>query len=200
MSDKKDIYWRAYLVYFGVATLMLIVLVRTVMIQFDGGQPVFMSSASGTEKMPTRTVDRQPRRGQIVDANYTPLVTSVSYYDIRMDPTVVPQAMMDSSLSDLAVALNDLYPEKTAREYEQIILSGVANNNRYVLIHKRATNEERKKLREMPIFKEGRFKGGLLDNEETIERSRPHGELLKRTLGYVRVQACLLYTSPSPRD
>lgn len=189
MSDKKDIYWRAYLVYFGVATLMLIVLVRTVMIQFDGGQPVFMSSASGTEKMPTRTVDRQPRRGQIVDANYTPLVTSVSYYDIRMDPTVVPQAMMDSSLSDLAVALNDLYPQKTAREYEQIILNGVANNNRYVLIHKRATNEDRKKLREMPIFKEGRFKGGLLDNEETIERSRPHGELLKRTLGYVRVQA-----------
>lgn len=189
MSDKKDIYWRAYLVYFGVATLMLIVIIRTVMIQFDGGHPVFLSSASGSEKMPTRTVDRQPRRGQIVDANYTPLVTSVSFYDIHMDPTVVPQELMDSSLSDLAIALNDLYPEKTAREYEQIILNGRANKKRYVLIHKRATNEERQKLNEMPIFKEGRFKGGLLDNEETIERRRPHGELMKRTLGYVRVQA-----------
>lgn len=189
MSEKKDIYWRAYLVYFGVATLMLIVIIRTVMIQFDGGHPVFLSSASGSEKMPTRTVDRQPRRGQIVDANYTPLVTSVSFYDIHMDPTVVPKALMDSSLSDLAIALNDLYPEKTAREYERIILKGVADTNRYVLIHKRATNEERKKLREMPVFKEGRFKGGLLDNVETIERRRPHGELLKRTLGYVRMQA-----------
>lgn len=189
MSEKKDIYWRAYLVYFGVATLMLIVIIRTVMIQFDGGHPVFLSSASGSEKMPTRTVDRQPRRGQIVDANYTPLVTSVSFYDIHMDPTVVPKELMDSSLSDLAIALNDLYPEKTTREYERIILKGVADTNRYVLIHKRATNEERKKLREMPIFKEGRFKGGLLDNVETIERRRPHGELLKRTLGYVRMQA-----------
>jgi cell division protein FtsI (penicillin-binding protein 3) len=159
------------------------------MIQFDGGHPVFLSSASGSEKMPTRTVDRTPRRGQIVDANYTPLVTSVSFYDIHMDPTVVPQALLDSSLSDLAIALNDLYPEKTAHEYERIILNGRANNKRYVLIHKRATNEERKKLNEMPIFKEGRFKGGLLDNEEIIERKRPHGELLKRTLGYVRLQA-----------
>jgi cell division protein FtsI (penicillin-binding protein 3) len=189
VSDKKDIYWRAYLVYFGVAILMLVVIVRTVMIQFEGGHPVFMSSSAGSEKMPTRTVDRAPRRGQIVDANYTPLVTSVSFYDIHMDPVVVDQALLDSSLSDLAVALNDLYPEKTAREYERIILNGRENGRRYVLIHKRATNEERKKLREMPIYKEGRFKGGLLDNEETIERRRPHGELLKRTLGYVRVQA-----------
>jgi len=189
MSEKKDIYWRAYIVYFGVATLMLVVLIRTVMIQFDGGQPVFLSSASGSEKMPTKTVDRTPRRGQILDANYTPLVTSVSFYDIHMDPTVVPKAMIDSSLSDLAVALNELYPEKTAREYERIILKARADTNRYVLIRRRATNEERKKLREMPIFKEGQFKGGLLDNEETIERRRPHGELMKRTLGYVKMQA-----------
>lgn len=188
MSEKKDIYWRAYLVYFGVATLMLIVIIRTVMIQFDGGQPVFMSSASGSEKMPTKTVERQPRRGQILDANYTPLVTSVSYYDIHMDPTVVPKAMVDSSLSDLAVALNELYPEKTAREYERTILKGIADTNRYVLIHKRATNEERKKLREMPIFNQGRFKGGLIDNVETIKRVLPHGELMRRTLGYVRAQ------------
>mgnify|MGYP002629421983 CR=1 FL=1 len=189
MSDKKDIYWRAYLVYFSLAILMLVVIIRTIMIQFDGGHPVFLSSSDGNEKMPTRTVDRKPRRGQIVDANYTPLVTSVSYFNIHMDPTVVPQALLDSALSKLAVALNDLYPEKTAMEYERIILNGRANGKKYVLIHKRASNEERKALNKMPIFREGRFKGGLLDNEEIIERRRPHGELLKRTLGYIRVQA-----------
>lgn len=193
MSDKKDIYWRAYLVYFGVAILMLVIIIRTITIQFDGGHPVFLASGNGTEKMPTRTVDRKPRRGQIVDANYTPLVTSVSYFDIHMDPTVVPQDILDRDLSKLAVALNDLYPEKTAMEYERIILNGRANKKRYVLIHKRASNEERKALHEMPIFKEGRFKGGLVDNEEIIERRRPHGELLKRTLGYIREQADKTY-------
>lgn len=189
MSDKKDIYWRAYIVYFGVAILMLVVIIRTVSIQFDGGKPVFMSSGDGDEKMPTRTVERKPRRGQIVDANYTPLVTSISYYNIHMDPTVVPQELLDKDLSNLCIALNDLYPEKTALDYERIILKGRADKRKYVPIHKRATNEERKKLNAMPIFKEGRFKGGLLDNEEIIERKRPHGELLKRTLGYVKEQA-----------
>lgn len=36
----------------------------------------------------------------------------------------------------------------------------------------------------LPIFKLGRLKGGLIDTEETILRKRPHGELMKRTLGY----------------
>ncbi len=189
MSEKKDIYWRAYLIYFAFVVIMLVVLIRIVGIQFDGGKPVFMSSSDGNEKMPTRTVSREPRRGQILDANYTPLVTSVSFYNIHMDPTVVEQELFDTEISDLCIALNDLYPKKTAREYELLIRNGRVNGKRYIMIHPLATNDERRKLNEMPIFRKGRFKGGLLDNDEIITRKRPHGELMKRTLGYVRVQA-----------
>jgi len=165
---------------------MLVVLFKTVSIQLDGGKPTFMSSMNGDEKMPTRTVKRESRRGQILDAHYTPLVTSVSYFDIYMDPTVVKQDVFDKELSGLCKELSTLYPEKTAGEYEGIIRIARSRGSRYLSIHKRATNEERKILREMPIFELGRFKGGLLDNEEIIERKRPHGELLKRTLGYVK--------------
>ncbi|MCH2229867.1 MAG: transpeptidase family protein [Crocinitomicaceae bacterium] len=186
MSNKKDIYWRAYLIYFGFVILMLIVLIKTVSIQFEGGQPVFMSSTDGNEKMPTRTVKRTPRRGQILDANYTPLVTSVSFFDIHMDPTVVKDKLFDEQISSLCIELADLYPEKSAKEYETMIREGRNRGARYLLIKKKATNEERKKLREMPIFEKGQLKGGLIDNQETIIRKRPHGELMKRTLGYVR--------------
>lgn len=186
MSDRKDIFWRAYLVYFGFVILMLVVIIKTVMIQFEDGKPMFLSSSDGNEKMPTRTVLREPRRGQILDANYTPLVTSVSFYDIHMDPLVVKRDLFDKEVSNLCIALNDMYPEKTARKYEQEIREARADSVRYLLIRRKVTNEERKKLREMPIFKEGRLKGGLIDNEETIIRKRPYGELLKRTLGYVK--------------
>ncbi len=189
MSERKDIYWRAYLIYFGFVVLMLIAVIKTFAIQMEGAAKVFTTSKDGNERMPTREVERTPRRGQILDANYTPLVTSVSYYNIHMDPVTVDQELFDTELSDLCIALNDLYPEKTAREYEQLIRKGRADNSRYIMIHRKATNEERKKLREMPIFKEGKFKGGLIDNEEIIIRKRPHGELMKRTLGYVREQA-----------
>ena len=185
-EEKKDIVWRAYLIYFGFVILMLIVVGKTAAIQFEGGQPIFLSSSNGTEKMPTRTVLKEPRRGELLDFNYTPLVTSVSFYDIHMDPTVVDQKIIDTELADLCRELAKNYPVKTAKEYEYMIRKGRANGSRYLLIKRRVTNEERQALRKFPIFNLGRLKGGLIDNEETIIRKRPHGDLLRRTLGYVK--------------
>ena len=187
MSERKDIFWRAYLIYFGFVIIMLVVLIKTVMIQFEGGKPMFMvSSGDGTEKMPTRTVLKKPRRGQILDVNYTPLVTSLSFYNIHMDPTVPSEELFNAEVANLCIALNDLYPEKTAREYENLIRQGRAKGARFISIHRKATNEERKLLRKMPIFEKGRLKGGLIDNEEIIIRQLPQGEMLRRTLGYQR--------------
>lgn len=185
-SDKKDIVWRAYLVYFAFVVVMLIVIIKTVSIQFEGGKPYFMTSSDGNERMPTRVVQREPRRGQILDNSYTPLVTSVSFFDIHMDPTVVDDKTFEKDVRNLSIELNKLWPEKSAREYEEIIRNGKRRGSRYVPIHKKATNEERKLVNQMPIFNLGRLKGGLIDNDEIIIRKRPHGELMKRTLGYVR--------------
>lgn len=187
-EEKKDIVWRAYLIYFGFVILMLIVVGKTAAIQFEGGEPIFLSSSNGTEKMPTRTVLKEPRRGELLDFNYTPLVTSVSFYDIHMDPTVVDQKIIDTELADLCRELAKKYPVKTAKEYEYMIRKGRANGSRYLLIKRRVTNEERQALRKFPIFKLGRLKGGLIDNEEIIIRKRPHGDLLRRTLGYVKLR------------
>lgn len=186
MSEKKDIYWRAYLIYFGFVVVMLVVLFKTFSLQFEGRSNEFTTNDGVTEKMPTRSVKRIPRRGEILDANYTPLVTSVSFYDIHMDPTVVPQDIFDKEINDLAQSLSELYPEKSATEYAQYIRSGRRAGKRYLLIRRRATIEEKKKLSEFPIFKHGRLKGGLIDTDETIIRKRPHGELMRRTLGYYR--------------
>lgn len=165
---------------------MLVVLIKTITIQFEGGDPYFITATESNEKMPTRTVKKEPRRGQILDANYSPLVSSVSFYDIHMDPTVVKQEIFDRDVASLAVELNHLFPEKTAKYYQDLIRQARNRKSRYLLIRKRATNDERKALRKMPIFSLGRLKGGLIDNQEIIVRKRPHGELMKRTLGYVK--------------
>jgi cell division protein FtsI (penicillin-binding protein 3) len=186
VSDKKDIYWRAYVIYFAFVIVMLVVLFKTVSIQFEGGKPYFMTSSDGNEKMPTRVVERTPRRGQILDANYTPLVTSVSFYDIHMDPQVPDEELFNRDVHALCEGLHKLFPEKSTRQYEERIRKGRRDGSRYILIKRKATNEERKELRKLPIFEKGRLKGGLIDNEEIIIRKRPMGELMKRTLGYVR--------------
>lgn len=187
MEEKKDISWRANLVYIGFVVLMLVVFIKTLSIQYADGSSEFITSTGNDEKMPTRIAKKTPRRGQILDANYTPLVTSVSFYNIHMDPTVINQELFNSEISALCKELAELFPNKSAHEYEVFIKKGRANRKRYLLLKKKATNIERKLLHKMPIFKEGRFKGGLIDNEETIIRKRPHGELMKRTLGYVRI-------------
>jgi len=183
-KERNHVVFRAYLIYFGFVLIMLIVLYQLVQLQFNRNSAGF---GAKDDVIPVRTVTRTPRMGDILDAHLLPLVTSVSYFDIHMDPTVVDQDIFDTQLSGLADGLNRLYPIKTSREYENYIRSGRANGIRYLLIRKKATNSERKELRKLPIFKEGRMKGGLIDNEDTIQRKKPNGNLLNRTLGYYKV-------------
>ena len=181
MSENKDIYWRAYLIYIGFVIIMLVVLFKTVSIQLEGRSNVF---ASSEERMPVRKVKKLPRRGEVLDCHYTPLVTSVSLYDIHFDTKVPDKKIFDAEVADLSHGLAKMYPEKTAREWNDYLRTGRERGNRYLLIKNKVTNEERKKLRELPVFKHGRLKGGIIDTDETIMRKRPHGEMLKRTLGY----------------
>lgn len=165
---------------------MIVVMTKTVMLQFEGRSEEFTTNDGIQEKMPTRTVQRTPRRGEILDANYNPMVTSVSFYDIHMDATVVEQKIFDEGINELALGLSQLYPTRSASEWERYIRSARSSKKRYLLIKRKATIEEKKQLQTLPIFNKGRLKGGLIDSEETIVRKRPHGELLKRTLGYYR--------------
>lgn len=184
MEDKKHIAWRIYLVYIGFVILMIAVLFKTATIQFEGRSTVFSTTSKG--KIPTRIVYSEPRRGEILDENYTPLLTSVAFYDIYFDATVAEQKVFDAEVTDLSKGLSIMFKDKTARDFENNIRRARQRGNRFLLIRRKVTNEQRKRLNELPIFNLGRMKGGLIDNVTTIVRKRPHGELLKRTLGYYK--------------
>ena len=117
MDSKKGIYWRVYVVYLGFLLLMTLVLYKTAALQMEGRSEVFSANNGVQEKMPTRTVQRVPRRGEILDANYKQLVTSVSFYDIHMDPSVVDKELFDAEVNGLAQGLFELFPDKTASEW-----------------------------------------------------------------------------------
>jgi cell division protein FtsI (penicillin-binding protein 3) len=133
-----------------------------------------------------RTVLRPVRLGDILDENGTPLVTSVSKFDIYMDPTVPKQEDFDRYLPDLCRGLHKMFPDVSAREFEMKIRRGRAKKVRYLLVRKKVSNAERKFISELPLFNLGRFKGGFIDSEQETIRKRPHGEMLKRTLGYYK--------------
>lgn len=182
-KDKNFLYYRAYAVYIGFVLIMLLVLYQTASLQWEGRSSLFEES---DEVIPVRIVKRYPRMGEILDENMVPLVSSVTFYDIHMDPTVVKQEIFDEKVSELAEGLSRIYPEKTAREYENQIRSARANGSRYLSIKNKVTNEQRKRLRALPIFELGRMEGGIIDTDETILRKKPNGVLLDRTLGYYK--------------
>ena len=182
-TDKKYLYRRAYAIYFTFVLLILLVLYTTLKLQWEGRSSLFNDV---DKKLPVQIVKRVPRMGEILDMNGIPLVTSVTFYDIHMDPTVVEQKVFDADLAGLAAGLHRLYPDKSAREYENEIRRARESKSRYLLIRKRVTNDERKRLNKLPIFELGQMKGGIIDNDETILRKKPYGNLLSRTLGYYK--------------
>ena len=106
-DNKNFLYYRAYLIYFGFVLIMLVVLYKTISLQFEGRKNIFDAA---DETLPVRTVSRIPRMGDILDHNLTPLVTSVTYYDVHMDPTVVDQKLFDAEVPIIRIA-HYLYAE-----------------------------------------------------------------------------------------
>jgi cell division protein FtsI (penicillin-binding protein 3) len=179
-QDKNFLYYRAYAIYFGFVVLMLVVLYKTISLQMEGKSNVFSSS---DDKIPYRTVERPARKGEILDRNYNTLLTHVTYYDIYMDPTVVSQKVFDKDLNELGQALHKMYPQDNEAYYVDLILKARNEGSRSVLIRKAVTNDQRLKLRKLPIFKLGRFKGGLIDDVEHVKIEKPYNPMLTRTLG-----------------
>jgi len=183
MNQKSGIYWKVYLLYFIFVGAMIAVLSKTFMIQSEGRSNVLSDKS---ELIQLVEVPIDARRGQILDDQGEPLVTSVSFYEIRLDATVPSDKVFNEGLDSLAQQLSAVFGDKTPREYRERIQKARNQGDRFLLIQRKVTNEQRKKLREMPIFRLQRHKGGLIDDIEIIERKRPYGALAHRTLGYVR--------------
>ena len=190
MTEKQGLMLRAYLVYFLFVIGMGLVIAQVLRIQFsaDKKQNSSITNADSEGKMPIRYVKRYPRMGEVLDCNGISLVTSISYYNLYMDATVPKKELFDSQITDLSVKMSKMFPKvyTSPREFENYVRKARARKNRYLLIKKKVTNEQRRYIKTFPIFNKGRNKGGLIDNDEIIIRKRPFGDLLKRTLGLYR--------------
>ena len=182
MKEKNSIKLRVMTVYIVFVLIMLLVLFKTFTIQMEGKSGML---SEDEDKIPTRIIKRKPRRGEILDVNFTPLVTSIATYEIHMDPTVVKDDVFNDEISDLAKGLARMYTNRSAREWENYIRLARKRGNRYLKIRSKVSNEERRQLAELPIFRLGRMRGGLIDNDVKIQRKKPYNQLLRRTLGYV---------------
>ncbi len=184
MAAREEIVWRGALVYFAIGLLAVILLVRILILQYvQRGKWADMS-----EKYVFKTAEVQANRGDILTSDERLLASSVPYYTIYMDTrsSGMSSDTWSSGINGLSAGLAQLFPNKSASGWKSAISEARRKGDRYFLIERKVDYETLKKVKGLPIFREGQYKGGMVAQAED-RRIRPGGELAYRTIGYLNL-------------
>lgn len=179
-STNKQIERKIYLIS-GILLLVIIgIVVRMVDLQFFKATEIKERAAYKT----TDIFTIEASRGNIYDDHGSLLATSVPKYDIYYDPVAVNDQLFASELVNLSKSLSDLLG-RSATYYQNLFRKARADGKRYVNVTKNLDYSQYMELRGFPIFKQGRFRGGIIV-EEYKEREYPMKGIAERTIGHER--------------
>jgi len=126
-------------------------------------------------------------RGSIYSDKEELLATSLPYYKVSLDLSVIAKRHSDSFeryIPYLAKNCSQTFKNREAQEYERLLRREYRKKNKYFLLTRNASYLEVKALKTWPILKHGRYRGGVILEERTI-RKKPYGPLMFRTIGFV---------------
>lgn len=180
MDAIKQIKQRIYLTYFMVCLLGLAIMVQVLRVQFVQGEELRKKAEEHT--LVYREVEAI--RGNIYDANYNLIATSVPVYDIFCDINAGPitKNIFDENVDSLAIGLANVLKDKPRNQYRRELVSARRTKDRFLPIKKGVSHDDMLKLKKLPIFRLGKYKGGLII-EQKSKRQLPFGILAARAIG-----------------
>lgn len=179
-SATKKIEYRLYLISSLLLLVILGVVVRMVDLQFFKAAEIKESASYKT----TDIFTIEASRGNIYDGHGSLLATSVPKYDIYFDPVAVNDQLFASELVALSKSLSGLLGQSSTY-YQNLFRKARAENKRYINVTKNLSYSQYMELRSFPIFKHGRFRGGIIV-EEYKEREYPMKGIAERTIGHTQ--------------
>lgn len=184
MADiKNEVLYRVYILLFGIIVpAAIFLLYQTIYISYWEG-------ARWRNKGEELYVDYKPveaERGNIMAEDGSLLATSIPFFDIYMDPNASSEEdfnkYVDTLAQCLATFVDDSY---TVGGYREHLINQREVGNKFLLIKKKVSYAEKKKIEQFPLFRLGQMRGGFIARKRS-ERKRPFGMLAQRTIGYVR--------------
>jgi len=141
-------------------------------------------------------------RGNIYSSDGEWMAVSETYYQLYMDfwAEGLKENVLQDSIKQLSIGLNKLFPDKSAAQYETVIMNGlkkkqkdaeriakgdtsVVKNRSYSLSIIRPVNDlELSQIKKLPFFNLGSNRSGLCEKKLT-RRIKPFGLLASRTVG-----------------
>jgi cell division protein FtsI (penicillin-binding protein 3) len=175
---KKTIMARIYLVFAFVGIVALIIIIRIFYIQiYQGDELEKISHEQSYRNQPVKAV-----RGNIYSGGSELLATSVPIYNLYWDAKVVAQNDFEENIDSLSIYYNRLFPMTATATFEKRMRQAYKKEKRYYRIARNVEHAQLKQIRKMPIFRLGKYKGGLII-EKFDRRKRPYKKLAKRTIG-----------------
>jgi cell division protein FtsI (penicillin-binding protein 3) len=183
---KKDILWRVYLSFIGIAVLSLLVLGRAFYIQQVQGS--YWRSMSDSLHQRIEEVDAG--RGTIFSEDGQMLSTSLPTFDIYID--FMADGLREKNgkrfkenVDSFSIALSKYFGDKSAASYAAELKQAYKKKNRYYPLKKKLLFEDYKIFREFPLARQGRNRSGVIV-EENSKRLMPFGNMANRTIGLSR--------------
>ncbi len=186
MEVKHDILWRVYLSFILVIIVCVAIFSKAVYIQQVQGA----HWRSMSDSLHQRIDSLEAERGTIFSEDGQMLSTSIPQFDLFIDFRVdylheKNGIHFRNNVDSLAYYLANLFKDRSTESYAQVFKQAYADNEPYFELHKKTTFREYEILRKFPLFKDGRYKSGLIVNERNI-RLNPFGILAFRTIGLDR--------------
>ncbi len=177
-NSKKGIIARVYLVFAFVGIVSISIMLRILYIQiYEGAALEQISQEQSYRNQPVKAV-----RGNIYSNQSELLATSVPIYNLYWDSKVVTKNTFEEGIDSLSFYFNEIFPMTPATAFKKRMQQAHRNGKRYYRIARNVEHAQLKHIRKMPIFRLGKYKGGLIV-EKFDRRKRPYKILAKRTIG-----------------
>jgi Cell division protein FtsI/penicillin-binding protein 2 len=186
MAVRDEIVMRSGIVYFAIVILAIAILIRILILQVvQHGKWAAMS-----EKYVYQTAEMPANRGDILAQDGRLLASSVPYYTIYMDTrsTGMSGQTWSGGINGLSAGLSKLLGQRSPAGWKAVITDARKRGDRYFLIQRKVDYETLKQLKELPVFREGQYRGGMVAQAEN-KRILPNSELAARTIGYLNLGA-----------
>ena len=181
MSLKRDILIRTSLIYLGVLLIGLLILGKALHLQLFEKE-----KWSREENSTIRHEVIEPNRGNIYSSDGRLLAVSIPHYEIYMDfrSESFTREIFDAGVDELSKSLSNLFGDRHWTTYKRDLVRARENGERYYLVKRNVTYTQLQKVKQFPIFKLGRYAGGVLYVQQN-KRERPYDPLAARTVGFI---------------
>lgn len=179
MNIKRSILLRVRIAFLVAVLFVLAVVYKLVQVQVIDGD--HWRELAQQNSLDYKTI--KATRGNIYADGGDLLATSLPFYKLAFDPSLVNDETFTSKIDSLSHLLSKFFRDHSSDYYKKKISEARQMKSRYLILNRELVNyQDRLEMLQWPIFRLGQMRGGVIFEKED-DRHKPFKSLAQRTIG-----------------